>query len=356
MSSALLTWAPRFKGRSRAAALVAGAVVALILWGLLTGSRVPETAVSGDPDRTDAALYGAIVDRMTDGDGYYRAVAIEQPERGFPISPAMNVREPTLAWVTSVVGEPAMVAVLWLLALTALGLSIWVYGVTERRSSWFATAAMSAAAIGIFAFPGGVTVHEVWLSLLLCVGLLARGVGWTRSAMVLLLVAALIRELVAPVMLVMAAVSLASGRKKEAVRWLGCVAFFGLFYALHLWRVHELVTGPSLESPSWVALGGWPFVVDAVRSSSILTVFPFWVAAVAVPVGLLGWIARKGHLFDAVAAFLLCYSILFCVIGRPNNGYWGTFIGILILPGVVFGVAALRQMTRRDGDSSFGVS
>lgn len=356
MNSAPLAWTPRFEGRSRAAALTAGAVLALILWGMLTGSRVPETAVSDDTDRTDSALYSAIVDRMNDGDGYYTAVASEQPARGYPISPAMNVREPTLAWVTSVVGGPAMVAVLWLLALTALGLSIWVYGQTERRSSWFATAAMSAAAIGIFAFPGGVQVHEVWLSLLLYVGLLARGVGWLRTAMFLLLVAALIRELVAPVMLVMAAVSLGSGRKKEAAGWVGCFAFFGIFYALHLWRVHELVTGPSLDSPSWVALGGWPFVVDAVRSSSILTVFPFWVAAVAVPLGLLGWISRKGHLFDAVAAFLLCYSILFCVVGRANNGYWGTFIGIMILPGVVFGVGALRQMSRRSNSSTFGVS
>jgi hypothetical protein len=293
---------------------------------------------------------------MNDGESYYQAVAIEQPRRGFPISPAMNVREPTLAWVTSVVGEPAMIAVMCLLALAALGLSIWVYGQTERRTSWFAAAAMSAAAIGIFAVPDGVNVHEVWLSLLICLGLLTRGVGWTRSAMVLLLAAALIRELVAPIMLVMAAVSLASGRRKEAVGWAGCVALFSLFYAVHLWRVHEMVNGPSLESPSWVALGGWPFVVDAVRASSILTVFPFWVAAVAVPLGILGWVSRKGHLFDAVAAFLLCYSILFCIVGRANNGYWGTFIGIMILPGVVFGVGALRQMLARRSGSSFGVS
>lgn len=346
MNATSFAWQPRFESRSKSALVMVAAVLALMVWGVLTGSRVPESAISDDEDRTDSALYGAVIDRMNDGDSYYAAVAVEQPARGFPISPAMNVREPTLAWVTSAVGEPAMVVALWSLVIVAIGLSIWIYGETERRTSWIAAAAVSAAAIGIFAVPSGINVHEVWLSLLICIGVLVYGVGWRRTAMILLLVAALIRELVAPVMVVMAAVAWASGRRKEAVAWAGCVAVFGAFYVVHLIQVHELVNGPSLESPSWVALGGWPFVVDAVRSSSLLTVLPFWVAAVLVPVGLLGWIARRGPLFDPVAAYLLCYSALFCVVGRSNNGYWGTFIGILILPGIVFGIGALRQLLR----------
>lgn len=337
--------------------LVICTMLALILWGLLTGSRVPETARSDDPDRTDAGLYGAIIDRMNDGAGYYSAVAIEQPARGYPTSPSMNIREPTLAWAVSLVGEPAMVAVLWALTIAALGLSIWVYGQTEQsRMSWIGACAASAAAIGIFAAPGGVNVHEVWLSLLICLGFLARGVGWSHVSMVLLLVASLVRELVAPVLLVLVAVSWTSGRKKEAAGWLGCLGLFAIFYVVHLVRVGETVTGPSLESPSWVALGGWPFMVDAVRSSSIFTVFPFWVAAVLVPIGLLGWVSRKGHLFNAVSAYLLAYAALFCVVGRSNNGYWGTFIGILILPGVVFGLGALRTLVSRRSDSDLSVS
>ncbi|MDX6276559.1 MAG: hypothetical protein QOJ72_687, partial [Nocardioidaceae bacterium] len=94
-----------------------------------------------------------------------------------------------------------------------------------------------------------------------------------------------------------------------------------------------------------VALGGWPFVVDAVRASSVLALLPFWVAAVLVPVALLGWVSRTGPLFETVSAFLLVYSLVFCVVGRPDNAYWGAFLGILLVPGVAFGVGFLVSVT-----------
>jgi hypothetical protein len=276
---------------------------------------------------------------MNDGVGYYDTVAKEQPARGYPTSPAMTVREPTLAWVTSLLGDRVMIGILWLLAAVAAGLSVWVYERTERtRRSWVSTTAVAALSVAIFAFPGGVHVHEVWVSLLIYIGLIVRGVGWTKASMALLLVAALIRELVAPVMLVMLVVAYVSRRRREAWGWAGCVAVFWVFYAVHIVRVHDMAVGPSVHSPSWVAVGGWPFVVDAVRASSLLALVPFWVAAILVPIGLLGWVSRSGRLFDAVAAFLVSYAVLFCVVGRPNNGYWGSFVGVLLLPGIVFGL------------------
>ena len=348
-----MAWTPRFDGHPRAARVVLVLVGLLIVWGVLTGSRIPATAISDNPDKTDSAMYGAIVDRMNDGLGYYAAVAKEQPARGYPTSPSMNVREPTLAWVTSKLGDRVMIGILWLLALVAIGMSIWIYERTERtKGSWVAATVLAAVAIGIFAFPGGVHVHEVWLSLLICVGLLARGVGWIRTSMALLLVAALIRELVAPVMLVMLVVSWVTGRRREAWAWAGCLSVFWIFYAVHLFRVHELAVGPSADSPSWVAVGGWPFIVDAVRASTVLALLPFWVAGILVPIGLLGWVARSGNLFDAIAAFLVTYSVLFCVVGRNNNGYWGSFVGILLLPGIAFGLEFLSTELRRSARRS----
>ncbi|MCW2750640.1 MAG: hypothetical protein JWR83_1750 [Aeromicrobium sp.] len=337
-----LDWAPRFKGHPRAVAGVLVALVLLILWGALTGSRIPASAISDDPQQTDSALYGATIDRMNEGLSYYQAVAVEQPARGYPTSPPMTVREPTLAWLTHVLGDPVMEWILGVLVAAAIAISVPLYERTERgRTSWVATVCVATFAIAIFVLPKGVHVHEVWIAPLIYLGLIARGVGLTRVSVALLLFAALIRELVAPVMLIMLVLALLGRKRMEAWLWAGALAVFWAFYGLHLLRVHELGATSGSESPGWLAFGGWPFVVDAVRASSVLTVLPFWVAAVLVPVALLGWVSRAGRLFDTVSAFLVSYALLFCFVGRPDNAYWGTFLAVLLLPGIVFGVGFL---------------
>jgi lipopolysaccharide export system protein LptC len=71
-------------------------LIALAAWAAWRPRRSRSLAVADDD--TDIALYRAIVNRMIDGAGYYRAVGAEQVDRGYPVSPAPAVCEPTLAW------------------------------------------------------------------------------------------------------------------------------------------------------------------------------------------------------------------------------------------------------------------
>lgn len=338
-------WTPRpTPGRPGARRIGAGVLVVyvvLVLWALLHGTTATRDTGDYAFEQTDGGLYRAIVHRMQDGEGYYAAVSAEQPGRGYPTSPVVTVREPTLAWATSVVGRPTMAGVMVTLALVATGLSIWVWGRTQRgRTAWVSMVLLSAAALLVLAVPQGVWIHETWMALLIYLGMLARGLGLVRTSVVLLLLATLVRELAAPVLLLLLVLSWRGGRRREAVTWAAALMVFAAFFALHAVRVGDLVDVQGPGSAGWLALGGWPFVVDAVRETSVLSLLPFWCSALVVPLGVLGWASRSGPLFDHVSLMLLAYAAGFCVVGRPDNAYWGTFMGPFVLPGVVMGVVA----------------
>jgi hypothetical protein len=338
VTSSPFDWSWRFAGRPRATALALVALVGLIVWGCVAGSNVPESAISDDPSRSDTGLYSAIIDRMDDGSGYYSAAALEQSGRGYPTRPAMTVREPTLAWATAVLGRGVTAGLLWALIVATIALAVATYDRTERaRASWAATAIVTTLAVGVSGYPLPFYLHDVWAGVLICLGLLCFGRGWLGISVMMLLCAALVRELAAPVMGVLFLRALWHGRRREAIVWLVALLSFGAFYVVHAARVHQLVPPSDLSSPGWLAHGGWPFVVDAVRASSALTAMPDWVAAVVVPVALLGWVTRQGGVFAPVSAVLLAFVGFFCVVGRPDNIYWGSLLVPLLLPGLVFG-------------------
>lgn len=344
-STSPFAWTPRFAARRSVGLGLVVVYALLVLWAVLHGTTVTRQTSDYSFDQTDAGLYRAIVHRMDDGQGYYQAVGIEQPARNYPTSPVMTVREPTLAWTTSVLGRPVMVVLMGVLTAAAILMSIWVFERTERRRrGWVAGVLLSTVALGIFALPGGVYMHEVWMALLVYLGLMCRGVGWVRTSVVLLLVASVVRELAAPVMGLMLLLAWRRGRRGEALLWGAALVVFWAFYGVHAYRVGELIDPGGATSDSWLALGGWPFVVDSVRESSALSLFPFWAAAALVPLGLLGWVSRSGPLFDVVSVVICSYAALFCVVGRPDNSYWGVFLGAFVIVGLAMGAGALWRV------------
>jgi hypothetical protein len=329
-----LSWTPRHLTRRTGLLLLAG-YLALSVWAWSKGTTVDPTRRNVSFERSDSGLYRAIVHRMDDGQGYYAAVAAEQPGRGYPTSPFVTVREPTLAWITSALGKDVTVALLWTLVAASLLLSVWVYERTEQgRIAWWVTVCAAVAATGIFAFPGGVYTHEVWMSLLVYLALVTRGLGWVRTSVLLLVGACLVRELVAPVLVLMLLVAWCQGRRREVLWWAGGCVTFALLFGAHAMAVHRLVEASGPASSSWLALGGWPFVVDALREPSLLSVAPYPVVAALVPLGVLGWVARRGPFFDRVSIVLLSYLALFCFVGRPDNAYWGAFLAVFVVIGL----------------------
>ena len=314
-------------------------------WGVVAASVSPVERPSPPAGKADVDFYSVVVEQMREGHGYYDVIDTEQAARGFPTTPFVTVREPTLAWFLSTFPPIATSVAFVGLGVVLMGLALRTFDLTERRRSmWVSMVLLSALIMIIYGGNEAKTFHEVWTTLLLLIGLLATRLGSGRYSMGAVLVASLVRELVAPVMPIMALLAWRAGRRREAVEWMVVTGVFSAFYAWHVWRVETEVTSVEVASPGWITWRGWPGAADAFGSSSILVVVPAAVASVLLALGILGWVMRRGPVFDPIAAVVLFYAALLCVAGRDDTWYWGYYVGGIIVVGVPMGVAALVAM------------
>ncbi|KAA1379671.1 hypothetical protein [Aeromicrobium fastidiosum] len=329
-------------------ALLAIAVtLVLVVWGAVAGSQVPDGFLEADPDKTDVALYQAISERMGDGESYYVAVAAEQPARGFPTSPAVTVREPTLAWLTSTAGEGTAYGILLALAAVAIGLSIVCFdSLTRTRAEWAVASVVGAVGVAALCSPDGVWIHETWAGLLTYVAALAATRHWFWPALIALLAACVVRELALPAGLAVLAAAWPRLSVRRRLASVVAVAGFLAFYGWHVLQVGRMSAGASEPSSGWLDVNGWPFFVNAAWFSTVLTVAPVLVAVLLVPLALLGWVLHDSVDARPVAAVLVAYALVFAVVGRDNNLYWGILFGPLLLPGLAFAPRAVARLTR----------
>lgn len=340
-------WRWRFEGWSRLGRTAALLVLAgVAVWGVVASSGSVERA-EGPEGKSDVDFYALVVEQVREGQGYYEVIDAEQAAFGFPTQPFVTVREPTLAWVLAAVPDVVTTLLFAGLGVVAMALSLRTFDLTERRRSmWFSMVLLSGCALIIYGGNDPKNFHETWAALLVLVGLLALRLGQGRPSMVVLLAAGLVRELVAPLMPIMALLAWRAGRRREAVEWLVATAVFTVFYAWHVWRVETEVTSTSVESPGWITLRGWPGAVDAFASSSILVVVPLAVGSVVLALGIFGWVMRQGPVFEPIAAVVVFYAVLLSIGGRDDTWYWGYFVGGLIVVGVPLGIAAVIEMVR----------
>lgn len=330
--------------RVRAGTMLA-LVVLLVCWGVVAGGPPQQTFEPGQRD-ADLQLYGAITDRMGDGDSYYTAVGIEQVDRGYPTRPAMTVREPTLAWLIAGVGGEGAARVVLATLLVAAGISM----AARLRTSVPAllpslvASVLSILTLLVMAIPKAVNFHEVWAGALivLSLGLHTRR-RWVLSV-VLALLAAMIREHAVPYLLVMLVLAWREGCRKETVAWAAAVLAWAAFYGLHVARVVELVPLSPRVSPGWLAGEGWPLFVEMIRSRSPLVLFPFWIAAVLVPLALLGWWVCRTAYGRRVALTVTGYACAFSIVGRIDTTYWGFLLTVLVIPGAALAPSAIKVL------------
>jgi hypothetical protein len=87
--------------------------------------------------------------------------------------------------------------------------------------------------------------------------------------------------------------------------------------------------------------------VTFIHQTSVLRFFaPPWVAALLVPLALLGWAAWRSRLGTAGLAVQLVYAALFALLARPDNDYWGMLVVPTLFLGLIFTPAALAALGR----------
>lgn len=357
----------RFAHWAPGAALLALAVtIAVLVAASLTqfygkgseAAEVPASAASvksaanAAPKRdTDLQLYDAIIERVRAGENYYAVAVEEQRARNFPVRPGLAVRLPTLAYLSAWARTPGMIFLGALLAIATL-LAWWLRLRDEPGGQEHARYVLLLLVIGaVVGFkPHYLALHEVWAGMLLALSLGLHRPGHWFGAWCVAALALAIRELALPFVLLLGAMALARGDRREFFGWAGLVILFALGMALHLSVVGEYISAADRASPSWLALRGLSGWTGNVIASSGLHLLPAWLAAPLALLPLLGWAGWRAPL--GLTGFLLClgYGLFFMIAGRDNNFYWA----LMVMPVWFIGYAFVPRALASLGKSARG--
>jgi hypothetical protein len=334
----------RFAGLSRAKV---GLIVIGVLLAIVASlpSRAPLasapaiTAPIADSTKRDEdlALYGNITQRIAGGEHYYPVTADALRRDGYPLRPFITFRLPMLAVLSAKAGPVITRIALWLLMIATL--IAWyrrLNGAFDDKGRRITAVMLIASGMTIAARPEYIVVHEVWAGLLLALSLgLHRPDRWGPSV-IAALAAVLIRELALPFLLLMWAFALVERRLREAVTWALAITVFALVLWLHAGQVALVTTAADPASPGWITIGGWPAFMRAMVETSALRVLPGWAAAALVIAALFGWISWRSRTGLFGTLMFAGYAVIFVVLGRPENFYWGLIVSPLLLLGLAF--------------------
>jgi hypothetical protein len=333
-----------------AARLVLLLIVALSL-STLAGPRLePPPPTPAGPHYTDRELYAEIVRRVGQGQDYYAVAAAAQRAHGYPTGPPWAFREPAEAWLLALLRTDVVRwAALLLLAAAAVVLirnaADQAPGPTWRRIGMTLLFGVGLAIVGVPAAP---YLQENWAAVLIGLSLACWRPSGRRWALTVAfgLLACLFRELALPYMLAMAGFAALERRRQELIAWGLALAVLAAALAVHF----TLAAGQHLPgdgvSPGWVRLGGWPFAVLAARRNIVLAVLPAPVASLVLLASLLGLVAARSPWTSRIAGTAGAFLLMFMVVGRPDNYYWGLMIAPLLAMGLPFAPAAIRDLVR----------
>jgi hypothetical protein len=324
-----------FSGLSRKIALlVLIAVVALIVYGVFSYHPSKNT---GQGEGVDLDCYRAIIKRIHLGEGYYKAAGEELHRRGYPTESLFNWRMPLLA---TILGKLPNIKIAKILAimLAFLTVLIWVSILLKKLPVVWRTFGCFLVLDPItYSLSGDVFLsQEFWAGTLISLSLAAYAKGWRLVAVCSGLAALFLRELAIPFVVAMLLIALAERKRVEALAWsTGTVVFVGeLFF--HWIKISGMVKQGSLAlKGGWVVFGGWPFVLSTSRMDPYLLFAPPWVAAVILPLLLIGFLGWKGELGLRVGATVGAYVLMFLFVGLPFNQYWGMMYSSIMLLGLL---------------------
>ena len=325
--------------RRRARLWLAGLAVLLVagLWRPL-----PRHGVEIPLERTDNALYGAVIGRVAQGESYYSALGIELRARGYPTASIFNWRPPTS--VFALAKAPIVMRVL-LIGIVIWAIA-WTVGLFARARSEILLLAVLAqvGAAATALTPLGVVLSETWAGLCLALSALAYARGRTSLGASLGLAGLFVRELLVIYVAVCVVLALRDRRWRELAIWAAGGSAWVVFYAIHATAAMHAMQAGDLAHPSWVQLGGLRFVLATIGFGGWLYLMPPWVAAIGcvLLVASVWSPVKAAHIKAAVVAYL----VFFAVVGQPFNQSWGLLTASVWSIGYGLGVEGLLRLMK----------
>ncbi len=310
------------------------------------GNQFIDAAVQATPsvgkDNSDVALYRSAIDAVAKGENYYAFITAEQRARGFPTKPFVTVRPPFLAWFSAALGQlstqlaiyllAGIVAAVWWRKLPAMDVPP-VYAICVTLIIASTCLMLCADPLPLF--------HESWAGLLIALSLGLRDSERFAIAVVIGLLAALVREMAIAYLLLMFVFAVYERKFMESVGWsiailLACVAL-----GIHAWALEPYIRQEDLTSPGWQAMGGWKFYISATYLESNFLVLPASVGQALVPLCLFGWLSLKSRDAFRVAGLLCGFALMVMLFARPVNIYWALLSTPLTKAGLIFAAIAI---------------
>jgi len=330
--------------------LVLALLVASIDWCLLSGETLPRLDLHDlGFSLGDGILYKRVAFRVGSGEDYYDVASEELSSGGYDRDSLFHWRPPSYSWVFGrLPSETWARALLISGAATCLVASFAVIG---REDGWTQGVAVATSLIvacgGWFFRPEPAYFMELWVGVALSLAMLLQSKGRIAWAVVAAGVALGLRELALPFCVLWCAISWARGRYREASSWSGLILVFLVFLLHHHYQVGLRFAGISASSGAgWVTFGGTKFLLSCCRMAYPLMILPGWVTAIYAPIallGLFGWPSRTARFFQSSLA---TYLLLFALVGKPINFYWGWIITPWLAMGAAWSPLAMRDLIR----------
>jgi hypothetical protein len=311
-----------------------------------SASQAPASPPSREA-QGDAEFYRAIVRRVHAGEGYYDAVASELQQRGYPPHSMFNWRPPFYAWIFGLPPSP-----IWGQIILVLGVLVTMslaYQAMASAGGVGKAAGCTVLLIGPFAwcgFPDVCLFAELWAGMFITLSVAAFVLDRWRVAVVAGLLALFFRELALPYCLIAAGLAWWHKRRAETAWWLAGLVLYGVFLTFHGLEAGRRINSTDVvHASSWIQFGGTPFVLLTTQINYFLILAPSWVAALYLPLALLGFMACPAATAGRAGLTAAAFVAAFTVIGiKPHNAYWGLMYAPLLPLGIVWAPAALRDL------------
>lgn len=326
-------------------------VIALLATSMAYGLAVCRPILHSDADEKPRnaamAFYRTVVEQVRAGDSYYAVVGSELRMIGYPTQSVFNWRFPALAWLLAQLPSDRAGQVLASI-LAAATLLLWLAVFFRNRyARWqvLVGGLFLSGPVIYSLFPGTFLFHEFWAGILIALSLAAHAMGWRHVSILSGLAALFLRELSLPFVCIMMVLAYREGQRREALLWFaGVLVFCGEFF-VHWSIVSSLAGGDEhLLAEEWIVFGGWSFVLNTAQMNPFLIALPAQVAAILLPLALLGLACRR----DAPGMRLACtagiYVLAFSIAGRSNNIAWGLMYAFVMPLGLLHAPHVLREL------------
>jgi len=330
----------------------AGFILALLLASILYGLAVCRPILPADIEGkklrdADLKCYQTIVEQIHAGKSYYSAAGSVLRSMGYTTASVFNWRLPPLAWLLGHL--PSIRAgqiIAFIFAIINLLLWLMVFH-REKYTLWQITLGglIMAGPVIYSLVPGPFLSHEFWAGTLIALSLAAYARGWRYASIASGLSALFLRELSLPFVCIMMVTAYMESRRREALIWLLGILAFGGELMLHWSIVSKLITeNDRVLQGGWIVFGGWPFVLTTAQMHPFFLISPPWIAAIILPLSLLGLAGWPGPIGTRAACTVGIYVSAYMIAGRSFNLYWGLMYAFVMPLGLLHLPAVLRKL------------